>query len=115
MVPRATGTCNEHHNDEASYHDPVATGILDTVGVVGMLRHPPEQRRVAQPYKDELQGVEDEERNAKDDGSQDIQEGLVGFLMHCGSSFQGRRWVPATLTALLLYVYYITRSAVCIP
>ena len=115
MVPRAHSSCNEHCNDEASYHDPVALRILDTVGVVVVLRHPPEQRRVAQPYEDELQGVEEEERNTKDDGSQNIQEGLVGFLMHCGSSFQGRRWVPATLTALLLYVYYITRSAVCIP
>ena len=115
MVPRAHSSCNEHRNDEASHHDPVATGILDTIGVVGMLCHPPEQWRVAQPYEDELQSVEEEERNTKDDGSQDVQEGLVGFLMHCGSSFQGRRRVPATLTALLLYVYYITRSAVCIP
>ena len=115
MVPRAHSTCNKHRNDEASHHDPVATGILDTIGVVRVLRHPPEQWRVAQPREYELQGVEDEERNAKDNGSQDVQEGLVGFLMHCGSSFQGRRWVPATLTALLLYVYYITRSAVCIP
>ena len=122
MVPRAHSTCNEHSNDEASNHDPVARGILDTVGVAGVPCHPPEQWCVAQPYEYKLQGVEDEERNAKDeernakdDGSQDIQEGLVGFLMHCGSSFQGRRWAPATLTALLLYVYYITRSAVCIP
>ena len=108
MIPRAAGTRNKHRNDEAGYHDPVATGILDTIGVAGVLCHPPEQWRVAQPYEDELQGVEDEERNAEDDSSQDIQEGLVGFLMHCGSSFQGRRWVPATLTALSLYVYYIT-------
>ena len=115
MVPRAHSSCNEHRNDEASYHDPVAIGILDTIGVVRVLCHPPEQWRVAQPREYELESVEDEERNTKDDGSQDVQEGLVGFLMHCGSSFQGRRWVPATLTALLLYVYYITRSAVCIP
>lgn len=115
MIPRAHSSCNEHRNDEACHHDPVATGILDTIGVVRVLCHPPKQRRVAQPREDELEGVEDEERNTKDDGSQDIQEGLVGFLMHCGSSFQGRRWVLALLTALLLYVYYITRSAVCIP
>lgn len=91
MIPRAGGACNKHRNDEASHHDPVARGILDTIGVFWVLRHPPEQRCVAQPYEYELQSVEDEERNAKDDGSQDIQEGLVGFLMHCGSSFQGRR------------------------
>ena len=115
MVPRAGGTCSEHRNDETSYHDPVATGILDTVGVARVLRHPPEQWRVAQPREYELESVEDEERNTKDDGSQDVQEGFVGFLMHLGSSFQGRRRVLALLTALLLYVYYITRSAVCIP
>lgn len=69
MIPRAGSTSNEHRNDEASNHDPVARGILDTIGVVGVLRHPPEQRRVAQPYEYELQSVEDEERNAKDDGS----------------------------------------------
>ena len=108
MIPRAAGTRNKHRNDEASYHDPVARGILDTIGVAGVLCHPPEQWRVAQPYEDELQSVEDEERNAKDEGSQDIQEGLVGFLVHCGSSFQGGRRVPATLTALSLYVYYTT-------
>ena len=108
MIPRAAGTCNKHRNDEASYHDPVATGILDTIGVVGVLCHPPEQWRVAQPYTDTPLGVEDKERNTKDDGSQDIQEGLVGVLMHGCSSFQGRRWVPATLTTLSLYVYYIT-------
>ena len=115
MVPRAHSSRNEHRNDEASHHDPVATGILDTIGVVRVLCHPPEQWRVAQPREYKPEGVEDEERNAKDDGSQDVQEGLVGFLMHCGSSFQGRRRVLALLTALLLYVYYITRSAVCIP
>lgn len=115
MIPRAHGSCNEHRNDEASHHDPIATGILDTIGVARMLRHPPEQRRVTQPREYELERVEDEERNTKDDGSQDIQEGRVGFLMHYGSSFQGRRWAPAILTTLLLYVYYITRSAVCIP
>ena len=115
MVPRAHSTCNEHRNDEASHHDPVATGILDTVGVVRVFRHPPEQWRVAQPCEYELERVEEEEQNTKDDGSQDVQEGLVGFLMHCSSSFQGRRRVLALLTALLLYIYYITRSAVCIP
>ena len=102
MVPRAGGSCNKRRNDEAGYHDPVAAGILDTISVVRVLRHPPEQWRVAQPCEYKLQGVEDEERNAKDDGSQDIQEGLVGFLLHCSSSFQGRRRVPATLAALFI-------------
>lgn len=54
MVPRAHSSCNEHRNDEASNHDPVARGILDTIGVVGVLCHPPEQWRVAQPREYEL-------------------------------------------------------------
>ena len=107
MIPRAAGTSNEHRNDEAGYHDPVATGILDTIGVAGVLCHPPEQWRVAQPYEDELQSVEDEERNAKDEGSQDIQEGLVGFLVHHGSSFQG--WATGSCDAhrsLIIRILY---------
>lgn len=110
MVPRAHSSCNEHRNDEASHHDPVATGILDTIGVVRVLCHPPEQRRVAQPREYELKGVEEEERNTKDDGSQDVQESLVGFLMHWVAPFKAGGGC-LRCSPLSYYTYIISRGA----